>query len=105
MVVRKTIDLSKPIELTPEQEKMLEALKDRIPEPDEDCPELTDEQLEQMRKILEERRASRTKEVVTIRLKPQTIKKAKSLGKGYTTLMSDILETVFSNDELLKTFI
>ena len=105
MIVRKTIDFSRPIELTPEQERMLEALKDRVPEPDEESPELTEEDFDRMRKAMEERQARKRKEVVTLRLKPQTIKKAKSLGKGYTTLMSDILETVFSNDELLKTFI
>ena len=103
MMVRKEIDFNAP--LTERQKKMLKELETRPVVPDEDCPELTDEQLEQMRRILEERRAAITKEVITIRLKPQTIKKAKSLGKGYTTLMSDILETVFNNDELLKTFI
>lgn len=46
MIIRKEIDFNQP--LTPEQKQMLEALKDRPVQPDEDCPELTDEQLHQM---------------------------------------------------------
>lgn len=46
MVIRKEIDLSKP--LTDEQKKMLEELKTRLVHPDEDRPELTEEQLSQM---------------------------------------------------------
>lgn len=41
MIVRKNINFNEP--LTDKQKKMLEALETRTPEPDEDCPELTDE--------------------------------------------------------------
>lgn len=44
--VHKEIDLNKP--LTAEQKQMLEALKARSVQPDEDCPELTAEQFSQM---------------------------------------------------------
>ena len=43
MIIKHKPDFSKP--LTKEQVAMLEALKDRAVVPDEDCPELTDEQL------------------------------------------------------------
>ena len=40
MIIRKEIKNT----ISEEQMAMLEALKDREPEPDEDCPELTDEE-------------------------------------------------------------
>lgn len=46
LIIRKEIDLDKP--LTDEQKIMLEKLKSIPSQPDEDCPELTDEQLRQM---------------------------------------------------------
>lgn len=47
MIIRKEIDLNAP--LTDEQKQMLKALKDRPIEFDEDCPELTEEQLSQFK--------------------------------------------------------
>lgn len=57
MLVKHKLDFSIP--LTKEQIEMLEALKDRPVVPDEDCPELTDEQLRIMveaRRIRQERK-------------------------------------------------
>ena len=39
--------------ISKEQMVMLEALKDREPEPDEDIPDLTDEELSQFRRVSE----------------------------------------------------
>ena len=49
MTIRKEIDLKKP--LSSDQAKMLNALTSRPIAPDEDCPELTQEQLTQFRRI------------------------------------------------------
>lgn len=46
MIIRKDIDLKQT--LTSEQKKMLEELKSRDVHPDEDAPELTQEQLQQL---------------------------------------------------------
>lgn len=51
MTIRKEIDLDVP--LTTEQKKMLEALKTRTVQPNEDCPELTAEQLSQLVRVSE----------------------------------------------------
>ena len=56
--------------------------------PDEDCPEFTDEQLAKFKRV----RADQRRETITLRLRPATIRKAKSLGKGYTTILAGILE-------------
>ena len=86
MIVRKEIDLNKP--LTPSQVEMLTALASRPVTPDEDCPELTPEQLAQFRRISAANREERCKQTVTLRLSPQALKRAKSLGKGYTSILS-----------------
>ena len=52
MLVRKVIDISAP--LTPEQIerlKLLDNIKDEDIVFDDDCPELTDEQLKQFRRV------------------------------------------------------
>ncbi|MBQ2680266.1 MAG: BrnA antitoxin family protein [Firmicutes bacterium] len=100
MIVQKDIDFSKG--LTLEQLEMLEKLKDFPDEPDEDFPELTDEQLAQMRRAAEINREERRKQTVTLRLSPQALRKAKSLGKGYTSVLSRILENALMDNEIIK---
>ena len=46
MIIRKEISLDAP--LTEDQKQMLESLKERPVVPDEDCPELTADQLGRM---------------------------------------------------------
>ena len=103
MIIRKKINFNEP--LTEEQKHMLEMLKTRPAEPDEDCPELTEEKLAEMKKIAEARREERKKQTVTLRLSPQALKTAKSLGKGYTSVLSRILENALTNEELIKQYL
>lgn len=55
---------------------MLEALKDRPIEFDEDCTKLTEEQLLQFKRISEERQEERRKQFVTLRLSSQAVRTA-----------------------------
>ena len=103
MTIRKEIDLNKP--LTAEQKQMLDALKTRPVQPDEECPELTAEQLSQMMRVSEMRRDERRKQTVTLRLSPQALRTAKSLGKGYTSVLSRILESALTDTELIKHYL
>lgn len=103
MIIRKEIDLNKP--LTAEQKKMLETLKAKPAQPDEDCLELTAEQISQMMKLAETRRDERRKQTVTLRLSPQALQTAKSLGKGYTSVLSRILENALTDAELIKHYL
>ncbi len=100
MIVRKEIDLNAP--LTASQMEMLNDLEARPVTPDEDCPALTPEQLAQFRRISAENREERCKQTVTLRLSPQALRKAKSLGKGYTSVLSRILETALENPEIIR---
>jgi uncharacterized protein (DUF4415 family) len=83
--------------LTEEQLAMLLEMEASPAEPDEDCPELTEEQLSQCRRISKANREKRCKQTVTIRLSPQALAKARSLGKGYTSVLSRILENALND--------
>jgi len=72
---------------------------------DEDCPELSDEELAQFRRISDIRNEERRKQTVSLRLSPQAMKKAKSLGKGYTSVLSRILEAALNDNEVIKKFL
>lgn len=95
MIIRKDIDFSKP--LTPEQIKMLEDMNQKPIVSDEDCPELTDEQLSKAYRASEKENQS-----VLVSLSPKSMEKAKSLGKSYPSVLSSLLEKVLNNNELLK---
>ena len=100
MIIKKEIDFTEP--LTKEQKKMLDELETRPVEFDEDCPELTDEQLSEFRRVSELRKEERRKKTVTIRLSSRSLSKAKSLGKGYTSVLSRILERALEDDDLIR---
>ena len=89
------LDFKEP--LTPEQIKMLEELDKRPIVFDEDCPELTDEQL---RKAY--RASDRKKQSVTVQLSAKSMEKVKSLGANSTSVLSQLLEKVLNNENLLK---
>lgn len=99
-MVRKEINVNQP--LTEEQKAMLLAIESFPDEPDEDCPELTQEQLMQFQRVAEQNREERRKKTVTLRLSPQALDKAKSLGKGYTSVLSRILESALENPEIIR---
>ena len=99
MIVRKEIDLTQP--LTPSQVEMLHNLESKPISPDEDCPELTMDQLAQFQRISAANREERCKQTVTLRLSPQTLRRAKSLGKGYTSVLSRILESALENPDIV----
>ena len=105
MIVTKKIDTSKPFNFTKEQIAELEALKNIPAEPDEDCPELTDKQLSEMVLLHQSKLNLQKKQIVSIRLSLGAVNKAKAFGKGYTSLLSQILEKTLANDELLKHYL
>lgn len=100
MLIRKDIDFNKP--LTEDQKSMLEAMDKKAIVLDEDFPELSSEVLAQFQRIAEQRRDERRKQIVSIRLSPQALAKAKSLGKGYTSVLSRILEYALNDKDLIQ---
>lgn len=98
----KKYNLDQNSKLTDEQILELKEASMRPFSFDEDCPELTDEERAQFKRISEINKEERRKQSVTLRLSPRALKKAKSLGKGYTSVLSRILETALDDNDLLK---
>lgn len=86
---------------TEEQLQRLTAIKDRPIVYDEDAPEYTMEELEEMRLAAIRKREEQKKEVVAIRLSPATLKKAKAFGKGYTGFLSRLIDNAIDDKDLV----
>ena len=97
MIIHKEIDLNKP--LSDEQIKMLEALKTRPDQPDEDCPELTEEQMSKLVRVLEEPNKE-TKEAIE---EVKRMKADPSLGKTYTDF-DDMMRNLFKKADTCPLF-
>ncbi|MEG0900303.1 MAG: BrnA antitoxin family protein [Oscillospiraceae bacterium] len=96
----KNIDITK--NPTAEQIAML-ARASQLPIPaDDEYPAFSETELMQFKRISSDRQANRNKQTVTLRLSPQALQKAKSLGKGYTSVLSRILESALENPEIVK---
>ena len=104
MAIRKYV-LRPEQQLTEEQILMVKAAAKRSVAQDEDNPELTDEQLASLRRVHESRRVERRRQNVTLRLTPQTIQKAKALGKGYSGILSRIIESVLNDPSALSKYL
>lgn len=100
MIIKKNIDINSP--LTEVQRAMLENSEANTIVFDEECPELTADELSEFKRVSDIRRNERKKQTVTIRLSPQALKKAKSLGKGYTSVLSRIIETALNDNDMIK---
>lgn len=103
MVIKTTLEERGPI--TQEEIEMLKRAKNLPIVFDEDSPELTEEDLKGFRRVSEENRLERNKQTVTLRLSPQALRKAKSLGKGYTSVLSRILEGALSDNDVIRHYL
>ena len=88
--------------VTEDQKKEITKAKAMPISYDEDCPELTPEQLDEMRKIAKAQREARKKQTVSLRLDGESILIAKKLGTSYTSLMSRILYKALRDSEYIK---
>lgn len=62
----------------------------------------TSEDFEELARLAQERREERKKQVLTLRVSPETMAKAKSLGKGYTGILSRLLEEALNDPEMIR---
>ena len=87
---------------TPTQVKEIEEASKHSIVFDEECPEFTIEELEEMRLAAIKKRAEQKKEVVAIRLSQSTINRAKSFGKGYTGFLSRLIENAINDKDIVS---
>lgn len=85
-------------------EEMLRQIEEAAKQPivfDEDCPELTDDQIAELKMLMRQQKSRRLRRVVSLRLSNDSFEKAKKFGDGYTTVLSKILETALNNPKIL----
>ena len=103
MVIRTTLEERGAI--TPEETEMLERAGKAPVVFDEDSPELTAEELKEFHRVSDQNRSERNKQTVTLRLSPQALRKARSLGKGYTSVLSRILEGALRDNDVIRHYL
>lgn len=102
-IIEKKIDVSK--ELSEKQIESLKKIAERPIPADDEYPEFSQEELSQFKRISDERKAERQKQTVAIRLSQRSLSKAKSIGKGYTTVLGRILEDALNDPETIKRYL
>ncbi len=85
--------------LTDEERVELERAESMPPVFDDDSPAMTPEQLMQFKRA---NRESRNKPTISLRISPATLRKAKQYGKGYTSLLSRLLDIAIDDEELVR---
>jgi len=70
--------------------------------PDEECPEYSIEEMIEMAEKAREKRAREKKQVLALRVSPDTLEKARATGKGYTGFLSRLLDLAIKEPELVK---
>ena len=81
----------------------IKAAKKLSPVYDPECPPSTPEALAEFAAMARERRKSRRNPlpIVALRIQPDVLAKYKSLGRGYSGIMADVLRLAADNPEIL----
>ena len=68
---------------------------------DPDCPPSSPEALKEFAQLAAERNRRKKKQTVTIRVSPEVLESYKTMGNGYTGIMSDVLQYAVKNPSVL----
>ena len=68
---------------------------------DPDCPPSSPEALKEFAQLAAERNRRKKKQTVTIRITPEVLESYKTMGSGYTGIMSDVLQYAVNNPAVL----
>ena len=71
-------------------------------DPAEDQNKLTKEEYAKLAEIARQKRSEQKKVVVSIRISPDTLEKAKATGKGYTGFLSRLLDNAINDPEMVE---
>ena len=97
-----SLTIHKGMKLTEAQIQELERAAKMPVTFDEDCPELTEEQLNRMAAAARERRNQQKRPVVSLRISPETLKKARATGKGYTGFLGRLLDNAINDPDMVS---
>jgi uncharacterized protein (DUF4415 family) len=67
----------------------------------DDCPPSSPEALKEFAQLAAERNRRKKKQTITIRITPDVLESYKTMGSGYTGIMSDVLQYAVNNPSVL----
>jgi uncharacterized protein (DUF4415 family) len=94
--------LKPPREIIREAKRVARAAKKFPEEYDPDCPPSGPEALREFAELRAARIRDKKRPTVTLRITPEILEQYKSLGKGYTGIMADVLTYAAKNPEILS---
>jgi uncharacterized protein (DUF4415 family) len=68
----------------------------------EDCPPSSPEALKEFAQLAAERNRRKKKRTITIRIAPDVLESYKTMGSGYTGIMSDVLQYAVKNPSVIN---
>lgn len=83
----------------PIQNQAQQALSEQ---PQTTSSQLTKEEYAKLAEIARQKRSEQKKVVVSIRISPDTLEKAKATGKGYTGFLSRLLDNAINDPEMVE---
>jgi len=69
----------------------------------EDAPRSSPEALKEFAQLAVERNRRKKEQTITIRIAPDVLESYKTMGSGYTGIMSDVLQNAVNNPSVLAT--
>ena len=63
---------------------------------------MTGEQMNELKAMAQQKREDKKKTVISLRITDKTLEKARSLGRGYTGILSRLLDLAIEDPEMLK---
>jgi len=69
---------------------------------DPDCPPSSPEALKEFAQLAAERNRRKKKQTITIRIAPDVLESYKTMGSGYTGIMSDVLQYAAKNPSVIN---
>lgn len=70
--------------------------------PDEDAPELTEDQLQKFAILARKQRKHQQSKTIALHVTPDTFEKAKKLGDEYPSILSRLLDMALDNPEMIR---
>jgi uncharacterized protein (DUF4415 family) len=102
-IIRSTVRVGQkiPKEVIRRVRKAVKEARKAPPVYDPDCPPSSPEALKEFAHLAAERNRRKKKQTITIRITPEVLETYKTMGSGYTGIMSDVLQYAVKNPAVL----
>ena len=102
-IIRSTVKVGQkpPKEVVKRVKKAVREARKTSPVYDPDCPPSTPEALKEFAELAAERNRRKKKLSITIRVAPDVLESYKTMGSGYTAIMSDVLQYAVKNPSVI----